>query len=123
MRRSAKAKSGAIAAGELAARAGRRFRRGRYAEGIDLYRQAIRLDPQRASDRRLLDPLIESLPSDRKGDRAGFLRELGAPARPALQAAASNHPNRRVRAKAAEVLRSKRGRRSQDAKRAFLKWL
>jgi len=90
---------------------------------MDLYRQAIRLDPQRASDRRLLDPLIESLPSDRKGERADFLRALGAPARPALQAAASGHPNRRVRAKAAEILRGKRHRRSEGARRPFLKWL
>jgi eukaryotic-like serine/threonine-protein kinase len=119
--------SGPRAAEEPAAQARAMFEARRWSEGMEAYRAAIKLDPARRGDKTLVRPLIASLDSDGRGDRAAFLRQLGAPARPLLREAARSHPNPRVRARAAELTRTAAtpGPPSAPAKRSrpFLRWL
>ncbi len=82
-------------AGAAAAQAREHFEARRWGPGIESFRTAARLEPARKSDRTLLNPLIASLDTDSKGERAAFLKELGPAARPALRDAARSHPNAR----------------------------
>jgi eukaryotic-like serine/threonine-protein kinase len=116
--------SGAHAAEGPAAQARALFEARRWSEGLDAYRAAIKLDPARRGDKTLVRPLIASLDSDSKGERAAFLRELGGPARPLLREAARSHPNPRVRARAAELSRpASPPSPGPPKKRPFLRWL
>jgi serine/threonine-protein kinase len=112
--------------GEQAATAARaHFEGGRWGQGIESHRQAIRLEPARRGDRPLIKMLIASLDSDRRGERAAFLRELGAAAQPHLREASRSHPNPKVRARAAELVRPPPAPPPAPAprKRPFLKLL
>jgi hypothetical protein len=110
-------------AGTAAAQAREHFQARRWGPGIESFRTAARLEPARRSDRTLLNPLIASLDTDSKGERAAFLRELGSSARPALRDAARNHPNAKVRARAAELSGAPAARPTAPKKKPFLKWL
>jgi hypothetical protein len=110
-------------AGAAAAQAREHFQARRWGPGIESFRTAARLEPARKADRTLLNPLIASLDTDGKGERAAFLRELGASARPALRDAARNHPNAKVRARAAELSGAPAARPAAPRKKPFLKWL
>jgi hypothetical protein len=99
------------------------FQARRWGPGIESFRAAIKLEPARKSDRSLLNPLIASVDSDSKGERAAFLKELGPAARPALRDAARSHPNPKVRARAAELSGAPAARPAAPKKKPFLKWL
>jgi serine/threonine protein kinase len=107
--------SEAIAAGQKA------FGEGNYSAGLTAFRLAIRRDQHRRSDPALLGPVITSLDGDKRGERAAFLREIGEPALPQLRLAAKNHPNPKVRARAAELLPPPPP--AAPKKKPFLRWL
>ena len=122
-------------AGAAAAQAREHFEARRWGPGIDSFRTAVRLEPGRKSDRALLNPLIASLDTDSKGERAAFLKELGPAARPALRDAARSHPNAKVRARAADLVGGAAAAKPPAAKppaakppaapkkKPFLRWL
>jgi hypothetical protein len=110
-------------AGVAAAQAREHFEARRWGPGIESFRTAARLEPARKSDRTLLNPLISSLDTDSKGERAAFLKELGPAARPALRDAARSHPNSKVRARAADLVGAPAARPAAPRKKPFLKWL
>jgi eukaryotic-like serine/threonine-protein kinase len=110
-------------AGAAAAQAREHFEARRWGPGIESFRTAARLEPARKSDRTLLNPLIASLDTDSKGERAAFLKELGPAARPALRDAARSHPNSKVRARAADLVGAPAARPAAPRKKPFLKWL
>jgi serine/threonine protein kinase len=103
-----------VAAGQRA------FAQGNYAAGITAFRTAVQRDPKLRSDPALLGPVISALDGDRRGERAAFLRELGEPAVPQLRLAAKNHPNAKVRARAAELLPAPP---AAPKRKPFLRWL
>jgi serine/threonine-protein kinase len=85
--------------------------------GLSAFRQAVKLDPKRRADPAMCKTLIACLGEDRRGECAAFLRELGEPAQPALREAARNHPQGRVRVRAAELLPA------PPKRKPFLRWL
>jgi serine/threonine-protein kinase len=110
-------------ASAAAAQARDHFEARRWGPGMESFRTAVRLEPARKSDRTLLNPLIASLDTDTKGERAAFLKELGPAARPALRQAARSHPNAKVRARAADLVDGTPTRPAAPRKKPFLKWL
>lgn len=107
---------------QAAAEARAHFEGGRWGQGIEAHRLAIRFEPARRGDRTLIKMLIGSLDSDRRGERAAFLKELGSAAQPQLRDAARSHPNPRVRPRAAELVRPPTAP-APARKRPFLKML
>ena len=89
------------------------FEKGWWSDGFAHYRAAVDIDPKLKSDPVLLEHLITALGSDKVGDKvAAHLQKLGPSARPSLKAAASSHPDKRVRTRAAEILRPARRKSS-----------
>ena len=78
-----------------------------WSAGLDAARGALRKDPALRRDPLLIKQIIRALQSDKAGDEAAdCLREMGPAARPLLRDAAANDPSPRVRARAADILRS-----------------
>ena len=119
----ASTRSSRPSASVAATQAREHFEARRWSAGIDSFRMAARLEPERKSDPALLNPLIGSLDSDSKGERAAFLRELGQAARPALRQAARSHPSPKVRARASELLGGPERPPAPPRKKPFLRWL
>ena len=99
------------------------FAEGKPGAGLDAFRSAIRRDSRLRGDATMLATVIGSLDSDKRGERAAFLRELGDPALPQLRAAARNHPNPKVRARAAELLPAPPAAPAAPKRKPFLRWL
>ena len=77
-----------------------------WSAGVDAFRSAIQIDPKRKGDPVLVGYVITALGSDKVASKAADFLQDGAPAKPHLREAAKNHPSPRVRARAAELLRS-----------------
>jgi hypothetical protein len=106
-------------AGHAVALAHLYFERRRFPEAISESRAAINLDGKRKSDAAIIRGAIEALGNDASDDSAAsLLRACGPAAKPALQQAAKAHPNAKVRARAADLLKP-----SKPAKKPFLRWL
>jgi serine/threonine-protein kinase len=78
-----------------------------WSAGLDAARGGLRIDPALRRDPLLIKQIIRALQSDKAGDEAAVcLLEMGPAARPLLRDAAANDPSPRVRARAADILRS-----------------
>jgi serine/threonine-protein kinase len=78
-----------------------------WSAGLEAARGGLRIDPALRRDPLLIKQIIRALQSDKAGDEAAVcLREMGSVARPFLRNAAANDPSPRVRARAADLLRS-----------------
>ncbi|HEY0709333.1 MAG TPA: protein kinase [Polyangia bacterium] len=93
------------------------FEQKRHREGLAQFRAAVRLDKTLRSDPVLVGYVIELLGNDAQAESAeDLLKDLGRGAKPMVSEAASQHENRKVRARARKLLEN------WDS-RPFLRWL
>ncbi|HEY0705210.1 MAG TPA: protein kinase [Polyangia bacterium] len=111
------------------ARGRRAFSDKRPLDGIDAFREAVRLDPKRRGDAALVNPVIGGLAGEKRAACEGFLRELGRPAHPHLREAAASHADPHVRTRAAALLPAApaspktKDKPAPPPKKPFLRWL
>jgi hypothetical protein len=73
-----------------------------WADGLEQYEDALRLDPSYRFDEGLIENVVRSLINDRvyPGNESLLVDRIGSPALPALQRSARSNPNAKVRERA-----------------------
>ena len=80
-----------------------------WSDGIDDFRDAIRLDKSYRDDPELLKAVLKGfITTPDSDDRiVAFMREIGPPLRPYLEETAEKHPNKQKRARARAELNAR----------------
>ncbi|MCU0663601.1 MAG: protein kinase [Myxococcota bacterium] len=89
------------------------FEKAWFKDSMDLYREAIRLNPGLRRKKTLNENLIAMLGAEKSHSKARtfILRHIGRPALPYLKRAAQNDPNRVIRKRASSIAKSLSSRR------------